>query len=460
MPALVYCIAMAYRYAQPQDPAPHDTPGAARTSVAQDVPADAGASEGQSLGAVHEVRSSGGQGARQDAMLFVRGVLNEAIRRGASDIHFEPRTDAFRIRFRVDGVLQEYVTRPYEEYSSALNTIKVLADVDIAERTLPQDGHIELAMDSVAPASGQEASQATDMSHVYDVRVSTFPTVNGEVVVMRLLNRADALFPLQDIGLDIASLELIQSMLVSSFGMVLVTGPTGSGKTTTLYSILNELKSQDKNMITLEDPIEFHLDWMRQSEIRAGRGFTYERAMAAVLRQDPDVLMVGEIRDAKTAEYAVRSALVGHLVGSTIHANTATGTIARLLDLGIPRSILAHSLNGIVAQRLVRRVCDHCKEEYVPPMFYLSHFGLQNAKQSFVRGRGCDKCGGSGFRGRVGIFSILLLNDELRSLVFEQRSLVEIQQHAIEHGMKTLKMDGATKVLKGVTTVEEAARVI
>jgi type II secretory ATPase GspE/PulE/Tfp pilus assembly ATPase PilB-like protein len=307
----------------------------------------------------------------------------------------------------------------------------------------------------------QEVPQSSGgTSHVYDVRVSTFPTVNGETIVMRLLNRADALLSIDELGMDIASLELLREILVASFGMVLVTGPTGAGKTTTLYSVLRELKSQDKNMVTLEDPIEFHLDWMRQCEIRENRGFTYERAMSAVLRQDPDVLMVGEIRDSKTAEYAVRSALIGHLVGSTIHANTATGTIARLLDLGIPRSILSHSLNGVIAQRLVRVTCPKCKEEYVPPMFYLNHFGLQESNGPFYHGAGCEACGGSGFKGRMGIYSVMMMTDALRSMIFEQRSLVEIQTHAIEQGMKTLKMDAATKVLKGLTTAEEAARVI
>jgi general secretion pathway protein E len=242
--------------------------------------------------------------------------------------------------------------------------------------------------------------------------------------------------------------------------MLLVTGPTGSGKTTTLYSVLRELKSEDKNIITLEDPIEFHLDWMRQCEIREDRGFTFERAMASVLRQDPDILMVGEIRDPQTAEYAVRSALVGRIVGSTIHANTAMGTIARLLDLGIQRSVLAHSINGIIAQRLVRKICEHCKEPYQPADLVLRHFGLEQHPGPFYHGRGCEACKGSGYKGRTGIFSVMILDDELRSLIFDQRPLVEIQDHAIQNGMLTLKMDAATKILAGVTTADEAARAV
>lgn len=401
-------------------------------------------------------------GSHQDVVLFLRGVLNTAVNRGASDIHFEPHVDSYSIRFRVDGVLQAYFSRPYVEYSAVLNTIKVLADVDISEHNLPMDGHIEFVFkeaDAVV-AAGAPDDHSNTTEHVYDVRVSTFPSVNGEVVVMRVLNRADALLSISQIGMDIASLEVVREMLMLSFGLILITGPTGSGKTTTLYSLLQELKSKEKNMITLEDPIEFHLDWLRQCEIRESRGFTFERAMAAVLRQDPDVLMVGEIRDAKTAEYAVRSALVGNLVGSTIHANTATGTIARLLDLGVPRSILSHSLNGIIAQRLVRVVCPHCKVAYTPAIFYRTHFGLQDVPGPYYHGTGCEHCNGSGFKGRIGIYSVMRITEALRSLIFEQRSLVDVQQYAIDKGMKTLKMDAASKILKGITTVEEAARVI
>lgn len=387
----------------------------------------------------------------RDAELFIQGVLNEAIGRMASDIHFEPRSGQYRIRLRIDGVLHEYLERPLEEYASVLNTIKVLADVDIAEHSLPQDGHIEVAV-----AKDDRLSEA----HVFDVRVSTFPSVNGEVVVMRVLNRSDALLSVDALGMDENSFRMLRTMLLSSFGMILVTGPTGSGKTTTLYSMMRELKSTEKNMITLEDPIEFHLDWMRQCEIREERGFTYERAMAAVLRQDPDVLMVGEVRDAQTAEYAVRSALVGHLVGCTIHANTTTGTIARLLDLGVPRSSLAHALSGIIAQRLVRRICEQCREPYMPEEFHLGHFGLTQDSCTYYRGRGCPACHNTGFSGRVAIYSVMFITDVLRSMIFEQRSMVDIQDQAIREGMRTLKMDAVAKIIAGVTTVEEAARVI
>lgn len=394
------------------------------------------------------------EGTHHDAILFVRGVLTEAISRGASDVHIEPVIEEFRIRFRVDGALQTYTKRPMAEYSSVLNGVKVLTDLDIATHQVPQDGHVELALEQVAPAGYGGDDQ------YYDIRVSVFPSVNGEVIVMRILNRKSALLSMAELGMDKPLLEQMRTMLLTNYGMMLVTGPTGSGKTTTLYSILSELKSVQKNIITLEDPIEFHLDWLRQCEINDARGFTYERAMASVLRQDPDVLMVGEIRDQHTAEYAVRSALVGRIVGSTIHANTAIGTIARLLELSIPRSILAHSINGIIAQRLVRRTCDACKERYAPSALVLAHLGLQTSSGTFYRGKGCNACGGTGFKGRTGIFSVMLFDENIRALIFDQRSLADVQSYAIEHGMRTLKMDAATKVLAGVTTVEEAVSVV
>ena len=413
-----------------------------------------------------------GAEAHHDAVLFLRGILSEGIRRGISDVHFEPHVDSYAIRFRVDGVLNKYVERPREQYSTLLNTVKVLADLDIATHHLPQDGHIELVLQEIDRHLSQQVEQTSGgntavqppslegKKRYYDIRVSIFPSVNGEVVVMRVLNRDNALLTVEELGMDMMQLEQLRGMLVTSYGMMLVTGPTGSGKTTTLYSILSELKSKEKNIITLEDPIEFHLDWLRQCEINEERGFSFEKAMMSVLRQDPDVLMVGEIRDPSTAEYAVRSALVGRIVGSTIHANTAIGTIARMLELGIQRSLLAHTVNGVIAQRLTRKVCPHCKEQYEPSQLHLAHLGLQKAPGPYLRGKGCDTCNQTGFLGRTGIFSTLVFDDRLRGLIFDQRPLVEIQDYAIKQGMRTLKMDAASKVLAGITTVEEATRVV
>jgi len=419
--------------------------------------------------AVSEKEAGIAQEIHQDALLFARGVLGEAIIRGASDVHFEPKDYSYLIRFRIDGVLHQYMERDIDEYEEILNALKVLGDMDIAEHATPQDGHIELVQEEVKKTaseeheemhSSQHGMERGNKQHYFDIRVSVFPSVNGEVVVMRILNRENALMTIDGLGMDADSLEKLHEVLLTSYGMMLITGPTGSGKTTTLYSIMSELRSDEKNIITLEDPIEFHLSWLRQCEIREERGFTYEAAMASVLRQDPDVLMVGEIRDPQTAEHAVRSALVGRIVGSTIHANTAISTIARLIELGIPRSILAHTLNCIIAQRLVRRVCEFCKQTYTPSQTHLKYFGLEKIEEPFYMGKGCEKCKQTGFKGRTGIFSIMVFDDAIRNMMFEERPLNEIQNYAIENGMKTLKADAVAKILSGETTIEEAVRVV
>jgi len=371
----------------------------------------------------------------QYAKLFVRDIINMAIAAGASDIHFEPRRATCRMRFRVDGVLIDQGTVKISQYQTILNTVKILADLNIAEHALPQDGHVEVSVREV-PEDGALVAPHDDHEHFYDVRVSTFPSVNGETIVMRLLNRKHALLTLEELGMEEDVLHSLRDALQLSYGMILVTGPTGSGKTTTLYSVLSELKSDQRNIITLEDPIEFHLDWMRQCEIREQRGFTYEVALHSVLRQDPDVLMIGEIRGAETAEQAVRSALVGRIVGTTLHANTAVGTIARLLDLGVPKSVLVHAVRAIIAQRLVRKICPFCREEYTPHSVHLKHFGLTEGDKPFYHGKGCNECNGTGYKGRTGIFSVMLMSPLLQSMVFDGNPLADIQKQAIEEGMK------------------------
>jgi type II secretory ATPase GspE/PulE/Tfp pilus assembly ATPase PilB-like protein len=390
-----------------------------------------------------------------DALFYTRKILGEAINEGASDVHFEPKGDHYRVRFRVDGVLQARDERGIDEYNKILNSIKVLGDMDIAENVIPQDGHIELVHEKASNSEDKE-----EVGKLFDIRVSIFPSVNGEVIVMRILNRENALLTIEELGMDSKTLEKLTEILLTSYGMILVTGPTGAGKTTTLYSVLNELRDEERNIITLEDPIEFHLDWLRQCEIREKRGFTFERAMESVLRQDPDVLMVGEIRDGKTAEHAVRSALAGRIVGSTIHANTTIGTIARLVELGVSRRIVGHTLNGIIAQRLVRKICEQCKTEYDPPIKLRKHFGLEKIQQPFYKGIGCKACNNTGYKGRTGIFSLMAVDNYIRNLLFDEQPLIEIQNYAIKNGMKTLKEDAAQKILRGVTTIEEASRVI
>jgi len=409
---------------------------------------------------------------QQDTVVFVRSVVSKAIVQGASDIHFEPKNTTYQIRFRIDGALHLHLENSIEEYSMMLNAIKVLADLNIAEHAIPQDGHIELVHEEINrhvqvpekkviehPAL-YHGKKEVDSKHFYDIRISIFPSTNGETVVMRILNRASALLTIEQLGMDIDSLQKLHDVLLTSYGMLLITGPTGSGKTTTLYSLLGELKNDQKNIITLEDPIEFHLDWLRQCEVREDRGFSFEVAMASVLRQDPDILMVGEIRDGNTAEYAVRSALVGRIVGSTIHANTTVGTIARLLELGIQRSTIAHALNAIIAQRLVRKVCEHCKTEYEPQKNLLVHFGLEKVGGPFYKGKGCEECDHTGYKGRTGIFSVMVFDEIIQGYLFDQKPLLDIENYSIKRGMRTLKMDAIAKILSGVTTVEEASRVI
>lgn len=391
-----------------------------------------------------------------DALFYARNVLGEAINKGASDIHFEPKSYAFSVRFRIDGVLQTYEEHSINDYKKLVNSIKVLADMDITESAIPQDGHIEL----VHEIEKKEKPEKETTGNLFDIRVSVFPSINGEVIVMRILNRENALLTIEELGMDEASLDKLHDILLTSHGMLLATGPTGSGKTTTLYSILNELRNEEKNIITLEDPIEFHLDWLRQCEIREKRGFTFEAAMESVLRQDPDVLMVGEIRSGKTAEHAVQSALAGRFVGSTIHANTTIGTIARFIELGVSRRIVGHILNGIIAQRLARKICRHCQKEYTPSEKLQKHFGLEKVSVNYYKGDGCEQCNQTGYRGRVGIFSVMGFDSHIRNLLFDERPLIEIQRYAIENGMKTLKEDAARKVMSGQTTLEEAVRVI
>lgn len=393
---------------------------------------------------------------------FLQEVFNMAVTVGASDVHFEPRGDVFRVRFRIDGVLVDQFTKPSKEYDSVLNTLKVLASLDIAVHQVPQDGHFELQVeqhDPVLMPDAEAAGHNDKTQGMVDIRISVFPTINGQVIVLRLLNRSGALLPLESLGMDALTIERIRGILLLSYGMMLITGPAGSGKTTTLYSMLQELRSEEKNIVTLEDPVEFHLDWMRQSEIHPERDFTYERAMSSILRQDPDVLMVGEIRDPHTAEYAVRSALVGRIVGSTIHANNTVGTIARLLELGIPRSILAYALNGVIAQRLVRMICQNCKQQYQPNPLFLTRFNFP-LQTIFYKGQGCEQCHDTGYRGRMGIFSVLTFTDELRTMIIEQKPLDELQDRAVALGMKTLVQDAEVKILAGLTTVEEAIKVV
>ena len=374
---------------------------------------------------------------------FVNAIAQQAVREGASDIHLEPEESTFRIRYRIDGVLREISVQPKALYASIVSRVKVMAALDISERRLPQDGRFRL------PAAGRDL----------DVRVSTFPTVHGENVVLRLLDRTAALRRLSDLGLAPKPLERLTRMIERPNGIVLVTGPTGSGKTTTLYACVNRINSVERNIVTLEDPVEIHLATVRQTQVDPDVGLTFARGLRALLRQDPDVILVGEIRDNETAEIAVRSALTGHLVLATLHTNDAAGAVPRLLDMKIEPYLLASALAGVVAQRLVRRVCERCRRPAVPPDSLREALGLTDSARSFVHGDGCVACGKTGYKGRVGIFEVLEVDDAMRGRIASGASAEDLARAAQRSGMESLREDAIRLAAEGVTTLEEALRV-
>ena len=372
-------------------------------------------------------------------------VLLMAIKENASDIHLEPFEDAFRIRMKADGVLQEMVPPP-KHLSFAITTrIKVMANLDIAERRLPQDGRIELSV------SG----------HPVDLRVSVLPTLFGESVVMRVLDRGVVSLDLDKLGMGEGILRRFREMIKRPNGIILVTGPTGSGKTTTLYSALSELNEPDDKIITTEDPIEYDIEGIVQVPIDSEIGVTFASALRAILRQDPDRILVGEIRDVETAEIAVQAALTGHMVFSTLHTNDSPATVTRLRDMGVQPFLITATVEAILAQRLVRRICANCKEEYVPDADTLADLELtsdQIVGKSFFRGRGCDKCSGSGYKGRLGLYELLVMNDDIRDLVVRNASTEEIRDLARRGGMVTLRDSGLVNMFEGHTTPDEVIR--
>jgi type IV pilus assembly protein PilB len=374
---------------------------------------------------------------------FVNAIVQQAVRDGASDLHLEPDESSFRIRLRVDGVLREVSIQSKSLYAPVVSRVKVMAALDIAERRLPQDGRIRMNV----------------MGREFDLRVSTFPTIHGENLVMRLLDRSSALIGLSELGLASEPLAVVERMVAHPNGIVLVTGPTGSGKTTTLYACIHRINSVERNIVTLEDPVEYHLGSIRQTQVDPDVGLTFARGLRALLRQDPDVIMVGEVRDAETAEIAVRSALTGHLVLSTLHTNDAAGSIPRLLDMKIEPFLLSSAMLGVVAQRLVRRVCDKCKAKVVPPADVRGELSLDPSRGAFVHGAGCRACGGTGYRGRVGIFEVLEVNEEIQALVAASAPAEELARAARRAGMRTLRDDAVRKAADGVTSLEEVLRV-
>ncbi len=372
-------------------------------------------------------------------------VLLQAIKDKASDVHFEPFEDEFKMRYRIDGVLYEMVPPPRYISLAITSRIKVMANLDIAERRLPQDGRIELTV------GGQPI----------DLRVAVLPTMFGESVVLRVLDRSNVQLRLDRLGMREDDLAVFAQLIRKPNGIVINTGPTGSGKTTTLYAALQELNSPDVKILTAEDPVEYDIDGLVQVQVRPDIGLTFARALRSFLRQDPDVILVGEIRDLETAQIAVQASLTGHLVFSTLHTNDAPSTIARLLDLGLDSFLVTATLEAIVAQRLVRRICTNCKSEYVPAEEQLMELNLKPEDvggRTFMYGRGCDYCNNTGYRGRLGIYEIMLMDDTLRELVMRQASSSVIRQEAVKRGMRELRDSGLFAIYDGATTIEEVVK--
>jgi len=372
-------------------------------------------------------------------------IITEAIKSYSTDIHIEPLTKQTCIRFRIDGAMREVMSSPIGLHSGIVSLVKVMSKLNIAERRLPQDGHISLktAMKSV------------------DVRVSIIPTVTGEKVVMRLLDKGEFGFSLTTLGFTQENLELFRKWIHRPYGITIVSGPTGSGKSTTLHAALKEIKDVETNIVTVEDPVEYRLDGVSQIETNAKIGLTFSSALRHVLRQDPDIVLIGEIRDAETADIAVKFSLTGHLVFTTLHANDASSTITRLLDIGIPAYLVASSLNLVMAQRLVRKICQHCKTDYEPSEYELHDAGIseEEAKNiNFKYGKGCVHCDNTGYSGRTGIFEILEVTGEIRQLIFEGKNQDVIREAAMKNSMYSLHYAALQKMKDGFTTIKEVIK--
>ncbi|MHB8107574.1 MAG: GspE/PulE family protein [Candidatus Cryosericum sp.] len=386
----------------------------------------------------------------QDAPVIrlVNTIITQAIVERASDIHVEPQKDHLRVRYRVDGILLEKQKLPRNIQAGVLSRIKIMSSMDIAERRKPQDGRISLRIENKA----------------IDFRVSSLPTIYGEKIVMRILDKSSAMVPLENLGFLNDTLSLFNNVISQPYGMIIISGPTGAGKTTTLYSVLNRLNMPGKNIVTVEDPVEYQMDGLNQVQVNVKADMTFANGLRSILRQDPNIILIGEIRDGETAQIAIESALTGHLVLSTLHTNDAPSVATRLIDMGIEPFLIASSLIGATAQRLARKICPDCKQPYVPPASALEGLGLSTRGKledvTFYKGAGCAKCGGSGYRGRTGIHEMMRVDDELRRLILHKASARDISQAARSHGMRTLLEDALVKAREGIITLEEVLRVV
>jgi general secretion pathway protein E len=377
---------------------------------------------------------------------LVNLMLSQAVKDRASDIHVEPTQDRLKIRYRVDGVLYDMLSPPKHVQSTLISRIKIMAKMNIAEKRLPQDGRIEIRI-------GDKN---------IDIRVSTIPTAFGERVVLRLLDKTHILLSVSDLGMPEERLKDFDRLIRSAHGIILVTGPTGSGKTTTLYAALSTINTTDINIITIEDPIEYQIEGIGQIQVNRKIDLTFAKGLRSIVRQDPDVILVGEIRDLETAEIAIQSALTGHLVFSTLHTNDSASAVTRIIDMGIEPFLVTSSVISILAQRLVRVICKDCKEAYTPDQESLQNIGLTpemfGGNQIF-RGRGCPSCLSTGYMGRTGIFELMNLDDTVKNMILKTSDANAIKRKALEQGMITLRQDGAKKVVDGITTIEEVFRV-
>ncbi|TAN37891.1 MAG: type II secretion system protein GspE [Verrucomicrobia bacterium] len=373
-------------------------------------------------------------------------IIMEAFRNRASDIHLEPMAKKFRVRYRIDGVLHEVESPPKRLQSAIISRLKIMSNISIAEKRVPQDGRIRINV----------------MNRDLDLRVSTVPSNHGESIVMRILDKQSLALGLPQLGFFSDDQQTFERLIALSDGILLVTGPTGSGKTTTLYACLNYINRPDRKIITVEDPVEYQLAGVNQVQVRADIGMTFAAALRSILRQAPNIIMIGEIRDLETAEIAVNASLTGHLVFSTLHTNDAPSAVVRLIDIGVKPFLVASSTRGIMAQRLVRKICEKCKEEYKPTDAELRLLGpaaAQLEQATLYRGKGCSECRQTGFRGRLGLFEVFVLNDQVRTMIFQQVSAADLRNTARQLGMRTLREDGLRKVIAGVTTLPEVLRV-
>ncbi|MFL6231158.1 MAG: type IV-A pilus assembly ATPase PilB [Pyrinomonadaceae bacterium] len=380
---------------------------------------------------------------------LVNVLLVDALGRGASDIHIEPYEKDLRIRFRIDGVLYDVMHPPMRLRDALISRIKIMSKLDISEKRLPQDGRIKIKL------------KADGKSRELDFRVSTLPTLFGEKVVMRLLDKEKLMLDMTKLGFEAESLEKFKRNISKPYGMVLVTGPTGSGKTNTLYSALQALNTTETNIMTAEDPVEFNLIGVNQVQMKEQIGLNFAAALRSFLRQDPNIILVGEIRDFETAEIAIKAALTGHMVLSTLHTNDAPSTISRLMNMGIEPFLVATSVNLIQAQRLIRRVCSECKAEAPTPPEALTEVGFTKEEAKSVKiykGRGCAKCNNTGYKGRVGLYEVMEITDDIRELILIGASALELRKRAVEQGMLTLRQSGLMKIKNGITTIEEVVR--